>query len=335
MVPGVAAMKNARCRVRAPGWMGIAVCLLAAGVAQAQGFPEKPIQIIVPLGTGAPPEIAARALGHKFTQSLGQPVVIFNRGGAGGTIGAQLAAKASADGYTLFMGSVTSLAIGPAMFPDAGINALKAFVPIGQIYASPSVIISGAKFPATTLQEFIAIARAKPGALNVASAASGSPPHMAADLFKEAAGVNMVHVPFGNLGLAANAIINGEAHLIIAGAGPFRGQIRSGALRALATASRKRMSILPDTPTAAEAGLPGFEVDIWGGLLAPAGTPVPLIRQLNGAIQQALAQKDFQQLLLNQGNEPQGGTPEEFGKLIAEDARKWAKLVHATGAKAQ
>ena len=298
-----------------------------AGTAIAQSYPVKKIELIVPLGVSAPPDIAARALGQKFAQSLGQPVVVFNRGGAGGTIGAAVAAKASPDGYTLFMGSVTSLAIGPVMFPNSGIDARKIFVPIGQICASPSVLITSSKFPAARLQEFIAVAKSKPGVLNVASAAAGSPPHMAAELFKEAAGVNMVHVPMGNLGMAANAIINGEAHLIIAGAGPFRARIRSGSMRALAIASSKRMAILPDVPTTTEAGLPGFEVDIWGGLLAPAGTPEPIIRQLNAAINKALGEKDFHDLILGQGNVPTGGTPEEFAALIARDAVKWAKLV--------
>lgn len=312
-----------------------AALVLPAAVALAQGYPVKPIQVVVPLATGSPPEIVVRALSQKFQQSLGQPFVVIARGGAGGTLGGQFAAKGRPDGYTLFMGSVTSLAIGPVMFANAGFNAVKSFVPIGQIYGSPFVVLTGAKFPAASLKEFIAAARSKPGSFNIASPASGSPPHMAAEMFMSAVGVKMVHVPFGNLGLAANALINQEAHLIIAGPAPFLGQIRSGALRLLASASRKRISIFPDTPTTAEAGLAGVEVDIWGGLLAPVGTPDPIVRQLNGAIQKALAEKDFRDALSGLGFEPEGGTSEEFARLIAEDAVKWEKAVIATGAKAQ
>ena len=313
---------------------GMAMGLVSLG-ALSQSYPVKPIQIVVPLASGSPPEIVVRALSQKFQQSLGQPIIIFARGGAGGTLGGQFAAKAKPDGYTLFMGSVTSLAIGPVMFPSAGFNAVKSFVPAGQIYGSPFAAITGAKFPAASLREFIAVAKSKPGELNIASPASGSPPHMAAEMFMSAAGVKMVHVPFGNLGLAANALINLEAHMIIAGPAPFLGQIRSGALRVLASASRKRISIFPDTPTTAEAGLPGVEVDIWGGLLAPVGTPDAIIRRINAGIQKALTEKDFRDALNGLGFEPEGGTAEEFARLIAEDAVKWEKAVIATGAKAQ
>ena len=308
---------------------------LAAFGAFGQSYPLKPSQVVVPLATGSPPEIVVRALSQKFQQSLGQPFVVIARGGAGGTLGGQFAAKGKPDGYTLFMGSVTSLAIGPVMFASAGFNPMKSFVPIGQLYGSPFVVLTGAKFPAASLKEFIAVVRSKPGSFNITSPAVGSPPHMAAEMFMSAAGVKMVHVPFGNLGLAANALINQEAHLIIAGPAPFLGQVRNGALRILASASRKRISIFPDTPTTAEAGLPGIEVDIWGGLLTPVGTPDAIIRQLNAGIQKALAEKDFRDALIGLGFEPEGGSTEDFARLIAEDAVKWEKAVIATGAKAQ
>jgi len=317
------------------GLIAAGMACLLAGESIAQSYPLKPIQVVVPLASGSPPEIVARALSQKFAQSLGQPFVVIARGGAGGTVGAQFAAKAKPDGYTLLMGSVTSLAIGPVMFPNADFSAVKSFVPIGQIYGSPFVVLTGSKFPAASLKEFIAVAKSRPGDLNIASPAAGSPPHMAAEMFMAAAGVKMVHVPFGNLGLAANALVNQEAHLIIAGPAPFLGQIRSGALRLYASASRKRISIFPDTPTTTEEGLPGVEVDIWGGLLAPVGAPDSIVRQLNAAVQKALAEKDFRDALTGLGFEPEGGSAEEFARLIADDAVKWAKAVAATGAKAQ
>ncbi|MFM9968163.1 MAG: Bug family tripartite tricarboxylate transporter substrate binding protein [Burkholderiales bacterium] len=322
-----------RAQVIAGTVIGLAVLL--AGNAVAQSYPVRPMQVVVPLATGSPPEIAVRALSQKIQMSLGQPFIVIARGGAGGTLGAQFALKAKPDGYTLFMGSVTSLNIGPVLFPQAGFDPVKSFAPIGQIYGSPFIAVTGAKFPANTLQEFIAAVRAKPGVYNITSPATGSPPHMAAEMFMQAAGVKMVHVPFGNLGLAANGLINLEAHLIIAGPPPFLGQIRSGQLRLLAAASRKRISLFPNTPTTAEAGLPGVEVDIWGGLLAPVGAPSEVVRVINAGIQKALAEKDFRDALMGLGFEPEGGTPEEFAKLIAEDAVKWAKAVAATGAKAE
>ena len=326
---------DARTGASLSAFLALGLAAFFSGVVVAQSYPVKPIQVVVPLATGSPPEIVVRALSQKFQQSLGQPFIVIARGGAGGTLGGQFAAKGKPDGYTLFMGSVTSLAIGPVMFANTGFNAIKSFVPIGQIYGSPFVVLTGAKFPAASLKEFIAVVKNKPGEFNIASPASGSPPHMAAEMFMSAAGVKMVHVPFGNLGLAANAIINLEAHLIIAGPAPFLGQIRSGALRLLASASRKRISIFPEIQTTTEAGLPGVEVDIWGGLLAPMGTPEIIVRLLHGGIQKALAEKDFRDALSGLGFEPEGGTTEEFARLIAEDAVKWERAVIATGAKAQ
>ncbi len=309
--------------------------IAGSGLAFAQVWPEKPINIIVPLAAGSPPETMARALGQHLAQTLGQPLIITPRGGAGGTLGGLAVAKSKPDGYTLLMGSVTSLSIAPALFAESGFYPVKALVPIGQVYSSPFVLVTGAKFPAATLKEFIAAAKAKPGEFNATSPAAGSQPHLAAEIFKSLAGVDMVHVPFGNIGLAANALASGQVHLLIAGPGQLLGAIRNGSLRVLATAARKRLSGLPDVPTTAEAGLPGLEVDSWGGLVAPIGTPEPIIRQLNAAIQKALGDRELREVLVRFGAEPEGGTPEEFGRLIAEDEARWAKAVKATGTTAQ
>jgi tripartite-type tricarboxylate transporter receptor subunit TctC len=309
--------------------------LLLPAVAAAQPYPVKPITVVVPLAAGSPPETMARAFGQHAAPILGQPLVITPRGGAGGTIAGQAVAKAKPDGYTLLMGSVTSLAIGPALFAQSGFNAAQSFAPVGQVYSSPFVLLTGGKFPATTLKEFIAAVKAKPGEFNVTSPAAGSQPHLAAEIFKAAAGVDMVHVPFGNLGLAGSALANSQVHLLLAGPGLMLGQIRAGNLRVLATASKRRLSVLPDVPTTAEAGLPGLEVDSWGGLVAPLGTPPPVIRQLNDVIQKALGEKELRDVLMKFGAEPQGGTPEEFGRLIVEDDARWSKAVKATGAKGE
>ncbi len=322
-------------RFARPAALMLAVALSASTLAIAQSYPARPITVIVPLQPGSPPETMARTLGQFLTPILGQPIVIVPRGGAGGTIGGQVVANAKPDGYTLLMGSGSSLAIGPALYPHAGFNATQSFAPIGQVYSSPFVIMTGAKFPAATLVEFIAAVKEKPGVYNVTSPAAGGQPHMAGEMFKWAAGVDMVHVPFGNLALAGNALATGQAHLLVAGPGTMMSHIRNGSLRVLATAAKKRLSLLPDVPTTAEAGLPGFEVDSWGGLVAPIGTPSAIIQQLNSAIQAALAEKELRDVLIRFGAEPEGGTSTQFGRLIETDAARWAAVVKATGAKGE
>ena len=313
----------------------LAIALLTPSLLHAQTYPVRPITVVVPLQPGSPPETMARTLGQFLTPILGQPIVIVPRGGAGGTIGGQVVANSKPDGYTLLMGSGSSLAIGPALYPQSGFNATQSFTPIGQVYSSPFVIMTGAKFPATTLLEFIAAVKAKPGAYNVTSPAAGGQPHMAGEMFKWAAGIELVHVPFGNLGLAGNALVTGQAHLLIAGPGTMMSHIRNGNLRALATAAKKRLTLLPDVPTTAEAGLPGFEVDSWGGLVAPIGTPSTIVDQLNRAIQTALAEKELRDVLIRFAAEPEGGSPAQFGRLIEIEAARWAAVVKATGAKGE
>jgi tripartite-type tricarboxylate transporter receptor subunit TctC len=316
--------------MRSAGRLGIAL-LLCAGAANAQ-FPSKPITVIVPLAAGSPPETMARAMGAHMAQTLGQPLVFMARGGAGGTLGGVAAAKSRPDGYTLLMGSVTSLSIGPALFPQSGFNPTKTLAPVGQVYTSPFVLVTGAKFPAATLKDFIAAVRAQPGKYNFTAPTAGSQPHMAGEMFKAAAGVDMVHVPFGNVPLAMNAMINGQAHLMIAGPGLMLGNIRSGSIRVLATAARKRLAVLPDVPTTAEAGLPGLEVDSWGGLVAPLGVAEAIVRQLNAAVQKAIEDREVRQVLERFGAEPQGGSPEDFARLMAEDEVRWARAVKLSGA---
>lgn len=313
----------------------LAAAICAPGFATAQPYPARPITVIVPLQPGSPPETMARTLGQFITPILGQPVVIVPRGGAGGTIGGHVVANAKPDGYTLLMGSGSSLAIGPALYPQAGFNATQSFAPIGQVYSSPFVIMTGTKFPATTLTEFIAAVKAKPGAYNVTSPAAGGQPYMAGEMFKWITGVDMVPVPFGNLALAGNALVIGQAHLLIAGPGTMMSHIRNGSLRVLATAAKKRLSLLPDVPTTAEAGLPGFEVDSWGGLVAPIGTPTTIIQQLNSAIQGALAEKELRDVLIRFGAEPEGGSAAQFSRLIEVDAARWAAVVKGTGVKGE
>jgi tripartite-type tricarboxylate transporter receptor subunit TctC len=317
------------------GALALAAAAFDPGLVIAQPYPARPITVIVPLQPGSPPETMARTLGQFITPILGQSVVVVPRGGAGGTIGGQVVANAKPDGYTLLMGSGSSLAIGPALYPQAGFNATQSFTPVGQVYSSPFVIMTGTKFPAATLAEFIAAVKAKPGVYNITSPAAGGQPYMAGEMFKWAAGVDMVHVPFGTLPLAGNALTTGQAHLLVAGPGTMMSHIRNGNLRVLAAASKKRLALLPDVPTTTEAGLPGFEVDSWGGLVAPIGTPAAIIQQLNSSIQTALAEKELRDVLIRFGAEPEGGSPAQFARLIEVEAIRWAAVVKATGAKGE
>jgi tripartite-type tricarboxylate transporter receptor subunit TctC len=230
------------------------------------------------------------------------------------------------------MGSVTSLSIAPALFAQSGFVPLKTLAPVAQVYSSPFVIVTGAKFPANTLRDFIAAVKAKPGVYNFTAPTAGSQPHLAGEIFKAAAGVDMVHVPFGNVPLAVNAMITGQAHLMIAGPGLMLGNIRSGAIRVLASASRRRLAVLPEVPTTAEAGLPGLEIDSWGGIVGPAGLPEALVRQLNAELQKAIEDRNVRSVLERFGAEPQGGTPEEFGRLMSDDEARWSRAVKMTGA---
>jgi tripartite-type tricarboxylate transporter receptor subunit TctC len=306
-----------------------------AGAALGQAFPSKPLKVIVPLGPGAPPDVAARMVAQKMAESLAQPIVIENRSGAGGTIGGLAAAKSPPDGYTLFMGSITSLAMGPALFTNMGFEPIKLFAPISLVSNAPSVIVVHAGVEASTLAQFIALVKQSPGKYNFASPGNGSLPHVSTELFLHEAGLKMVHIPFGASAKSALALLNGDAVLFVEVLSAFGGNIQAGKLRALAVAAPRRIPQLPDVPTAAEAGIPGFEAGTWSGLLAPAGTPGAIIQRLNGEVIRALATQEVQAFFAKQNAEAQGSTPEEFAKFIAAETAKWSKAIALSGAKAE
>jgi tripartite-type tricarboxylate transporter receptor subunit TctC len=306
---------------------------MAAALGQA--YPSKPVKVIVPLGPGSPPDVAARIVTQKMAESMGQPIVIENRSGAGGTIGGAAAGKAAPDGYTLFMGSISSLAMGPALFASTGFDPVKLFAPISLVSNAPSLIVVPASFPATTLKEFIARVKAQPGKFNYASPQNGSLPHISTVLFLQETGLDMFHVSFGTAAKSALAMLNGDVTLYIETLQIFGGNVQSGRLRALAVAAPKRIPQLPDVPTAAEAGLPGFEAGTWSGLLAPTGTPAPIIQRLNAEVQKSLATPEVQQFFAKQSAEAKGSTPEEFARFIAAESAKWSKVIAQSGAKAE
>jgi tripartite-type tricarboxylate transporter receptor subunit TctC len=324
---------------RLTGW-ALAPCLAAgllapSGAVLAQTYPAKPIRVIMPTAPGSPPDHALRVLATRMAEGIGQPVIVENRGGAGGTLGAAVAAKAAPDGYTLMMGSPTSLSIGPAMFPSAGIDPVKMFAPISQVAVAPSVISVPVSLPVNTLQEFAKLIRSNPGKYNYASPAAGSPPHISTALFLRTLDLNMVHVPFGDPAKAVVAVLNGDAHLFIETLASIRPQVRAGKMKLLAVAASKRSPFEPDLPTVAETGLPSFESGTWSGLLAPVGTPPAIIGRLNAETHKAADTKELRAVMEQQGGEVQWGTPEQFGRLIAEEAVKWAKAVALSGAKTE
>jgi tripartite-type tricarboxylate transporter receptor subunit TctC len=310
----------------------VALLVLAQGVF-AQGYPNKPLKLIVPFPPGGPTDIVGRLMAQKLSEGLGQQIVVENRAGAGGTVGSDAAAKATADGYTLLYGSTSTLAIAPSLYPNLPYQPLQAFAPISLVSIGPIFVTVHASVPAQTLAEFIALARSKPGQLNYSSAGNGTPPHLAGELFKSVAGVNLVHVPYKGGGPAVAGLVAGDVQAVFEGLPVLGPHIRAGKLRALAITGGKRHPSLPDVPTAAEAGLANYDAHFWSGLVAPFGTPQEAIARLNAETRKALAAKEVRELLARQGVEPRDTTPGEFARFIAAEIDKWAGVVKASGAK--
>ena len=310
-----------------------AVLALGVQAAFAQGYPSKPIHLIVPFPPGGPTDIVGRLVGHKLAEGLGQPVIVDNRAGAGGTVGSSAAAKAPADGYTLLYGSTSTLAIAPSLYRDLAYDPRNAFAPISLVSRGAIIAAVNATVPARTLQEFIALAKKSPGKLSYASAGSGTPPHLAAELFKSIAGVDLLHVPYKGGAPAINDLVGGQVQAIFEGEVVLLPHIKSGRVRALAISGMKRDPELADVPTFVEAGLPKYDAYFWSGLVAPAGTPAEVIAKLNSVIVQALNAPDARDALKHQGLEPAGTTPQQFGAFIAGEVERWGQVVKASGAK--
>jgi tripartite-type tricarboxylate transporter receptor subunit TctC len=297
-------------------------------VAQADDYPSRPVRIVVPFGPGGPADVAARLLGNVLQESLGQPFVVENRTGAGGVIGTQEAAKSAPDGYTLLMMSNTQTA-NESLVPPAQrkYELMRDLVAIAPVNYSDLVIVVHPDVPAKTLGEFIALARSQPGKLNYASSGQGTPYHMAGELFKTMAGVDIVHVPYRNSGEARSGVIGGQVQMMIDAVPAMTANINEKQVRALATTGTARSSVLPDVPTVIEAGVAGYEATIWLGLMAPAGTPKPIIDKLNAAVNAFVKRPDIVKLWREQGALPMSMSSEEFDKFLRGDIAKWAEVV--------
>jgi len=301
---------------------------LAGAAARAEDYPVRPIRVVVPFGPGGPADVAARLIGNVLQESLGQPFVIENRTGAGGLIGTQEAAKSLPDGYTLLMMSNTQTA-NESLVPLAQrkYELMRDLVPIAPVNYSDLVIVVHPDVAAKTLQDFIALAKSQPGKLNYASSGQGTPYHMAGELFKTMAGVDIVHVPYRNSGEARSGVIGGQVQMMIDAVPAMAPNIAEKQVRALATTGTARSSVLPDVPTVTEAGVPGYEATIWLGLMAPAGTPKPIIDKLNAAVSAFVKRPEILKLWREQGALPMSMSPEEFDKFLRNDIAKWAEVV--------
>jgi tripartite-type tricarboxylate transporter receptor subunit TctC len=299
----------------------------------AQIYPTKPVKIVVPFPPGGPTDVVARMVAMKLSQSYGQQFVVENRPGAGGTIGSQSVAQAAPDGYTLLLGSTSSLAMAPSLYKNLGYDPRKSFAPVSLLSSSAQLIAVNANVPATSLTQLIALAKDKPGALAYASAGNGTPPHIAAEMFKSLAGVDLLHVPYKGGGPALIAVAGGEAQIIFEGLVTVLPQIKSGRIRALAITGNNRDEALPDVPTVGEAGLGAFQVNFWSGLVAPAGTPPPILASLNDALRKSLASSDAKETLTKLGLASAINSPAEFSRFIDTELARWTKVIQSSGAK--
>jgi tripartite-type tricarboxylate transporter receptor subunit TctC len=321
---------------RALGLLALGLgAIVAPGLARAQpaDWPARPIRFILPFPPGGGTDILGRLIAERLTAGLGQPVVTENRGGAGGNLGAEAAAKSPPDGYTIVL-VAPSLAISPSLYSKLNYDPVKDFAPVSLVATVPNVMITNPSVPAATLGEFIALAKSKPGEMNFGSGGSGTSNHLAGELFNIVAGVKLVHVPYKGVNLAMNDVLSGRVQLVFIGIPAAAPHIKAGKLRALALAAPQRSAVLPDVPTADEAGLPKFEVTTWYGILAPAGTPRPVVARLNGELGRIMHSSEMKERLDALATDPVTGTPEEFAELIRREIAKWGEVVREAGLKA-
>jgi tripartite-type tricarboxylate transporter receptor subunit TctC len=304
-----------------------------SSAAQPAAYPSKPIRFVVPYPAGGPLDTVARLLGQKVGESTRQPVVVDNKPGAGGNIGADSVAKSQPDGYTILMGAVATHAINPTLYASIPYDAARDFIPVTQVASTPNVLVVNPAVPARDLREFIAYAKANPGKLNFGSGSTGSAGHLAGELFKAMAGVEMTHVPYKGAAPAMNDLIGGQIQLMFDNLASSLAQVRAGKVRALAVTTAKRSSLAPELPTIAESGLPGFEATSWFALLGAPGIPRDVQMRINAETLRVLAMPDVKDRLAKLGLDPRPGTPEALAGLIQSETGKWAKVVKASGAR--
>jgi tripartite-type tricarboxylate transporter receptor subunit TctC len=311
-----------------------ALSLAALPAAQAQErYPSKPIKFIVPYVPGGSNDIIARLVGQQLGEALKTSMVIENHGGAGGNIGVEIAAKSPADGYTIVIGHVGTWSINPALYSKLPYSPQRDFVPLGPIALIPNVLAVNKDLPAKNVQELIALARKEPGKMSYGSGGNGSAAHLAVEHFKNMAGVDIVHVPYKGTGPSLTDLMGGQVQMTITGLLPVMPYMKSGRLRVLATATSKRLKLLPDLPTIAESGVPGYEASQWYGLFAPAKTPAPIVAALSGALRTAMKSPAVADRLAAEGGEPSDMNDAQFRTFLDEQQKLWARIVKLSGAK--
>ncbi len=312
--------------------MTAALALAAIPAWALAAYPERPVQLVVPFAAGSAVDVLGRLLAEHMAPVLGVPVVVQNVPGAAGNIGVAQVAKATPDGYTLVLSGDAAIVVNPAIYDKLPYEPLRDLAPVSQITVTPNILVVGNQVPARSVAELVALAKAQPGKLSFASPGAGTSGHRAGELLRSGAGIDIVHVPYKNSPLTD--VVGGNVTMFYAPTATALPLVRDGKLRALATSTLQRLAVLPDLPTMAELGFPGFEAVAWFGLLAPAGTPPEALQRLHAAAVQALALPAVRERLAGMGAQPVGSTPAEFARLIADETPRWARLMRAAGIKA-
>jgi tripartite-type tricarboxylate transporter receptor subunit TctC len=307
--------------------------LIASQLADAQSYPGKPIRIVAPFAAGSTIDIIGRIIAPRLHEALGQPVIVENRPGAGGMIGLDNVAKTAPDGYSLVIGALGPLAMNPALYPKTPFDPIRDFAPITLLATGPVVIAVHPAVPARTVKELVALAKQKPGSLNFGSPGVGSSPHLTGELFKMLTGTDIVHVAYKGNAEAITDLIGGQVSIVFTGVPPVVALAKAGKVRLIATTGKRRLPGLPDVPTITEAGVPGAEVLIWYGLVAPSATPKDIVARLNREVVKIMSLPDVRDKFSQQGIDPETDTPDEFGRLIGEECARWAKVIHTAGIK--
>lgn len=305
--------------------------LLPAASAAADSYPSRPITLIVPFPPGGGNDLLARLVGERMGRTLGEPVVVENRSGAGGNIGSRQAARSAPDGYTVLLGFSGTLAINPALYANLGYDPDKDLLPIGTIATSPSVLVVNPAVPVRTLRDLIAYVKANPDKLNYASSGIGTVVHVSTEMLLDAAGIVVKHIPYKGTGPGVSDLLGGQVQVMMPPIPSVIGMIKDGRLRPIAVTSRQRSPLLPDVPTVDEAGLPGFAAELLYGLLVPEGTPAPIVARLNQELRAAVADDELDKRFIELGATPLGGTPADYAAAIAADRRLWGGIVHKLG----
>lgn len=310
-------------------------CALAAPPVWPQNFPSHPIRFVIPFAPGGPADVSARTLAVKLTETLGQNIVIDNRPGGGGIVAAEIVARARPDGHTILLCSTSVMVINPIVTPDVPYEALRDFAPVSLVSSSPYLLLTHATFPATSVKELVAIAKAKPGTLNFGSAGIGSTSHLVAEIFRSMAGIAMTHVPYKGSALAATDLMAGQLQVLFESVSSALPNVNSGRLRALGISTLKRFALTPQVPPIAESGVPGYQAATWQGVCAPAGTPKPVLAVLNRTVVDAARAPATVQRYAALGAEAVGSTPEEFTAFVKAEIPRWTKAIRDSGARPQ